>query len=221
MCKCECLKKVTFDHVILAVLLVVVAMLMVQNYRISKMMTYFFLEKKSYTYHDAGIFRDYDRLIRDFEEINELNRRFLGRQLAEDRRRSYFAGKERDDDFDQRSYRAEKTGGDGHSKVNEVKNFVYSPKVSVSEKEFTVKVRVPVTFTSEDVKVDLTNGNLVIRAEKQKEGSDKNSRSVSYSSFFESFELPDTKATVKDVKVNLENKNRGSSELTVVVPILK
>lgn len=102
------------------------------------------------------------------------------------------------------------------SSKNQRNGFVYNAKVEKNEKEFTVKVKLPRTFTLDDVKVDLKDNNLILKVEKQTNVKKENEKFYSYNSFFESFSIPETKAELKDIKTTLNN-----NELVVIVPIIK
>jgi hypothetical protein len=100
------------------------------------------------------------------------------------------------------------------------RKFVYKMEATLKEKEFIIKGKLPKTFTLEDIAVELKNKNLLIKIEKQNTKSDKNSKSFSYSSFSEDFSLPNTKATLNDIKISLTEDKGGDNELSIIVPIL-
>lgn len=105
-----------------------------------------------------------------------------------------------------------------NNRYNNIKNrnFIYRSKTNINEKEFIVKVSLPKTFTLDNVKVDFNNNTLIVRAEQQNKATKDNTKSYFYNSFVERYLIPETKATVKDIKITLDKNN----ELSVVVPII-
>jgi HSP20 family molecular chaperone IbpA len=224
-----------------AVLTLVVVGLLVAIYlqlrEINKILSYpvggaFFARKKSFLKRDVdGVHNFAKKAEKEFDEIERkiLKERKEGvRKLPSGEKREKFLEKkgptkeEREHDHSNEK-KVSDDGVDndegevrGGNKRN--RKFVYKAETDSNEKEFIVKVKLPRTFKIEDTKVNLENQNLIIRAEKQNSENDKNTRSFSYNSFFESFSLPSTKATINDVKISL-NKDNGN-ELVVVVPIL-
>ncbi|MDR2760937.1 MAG: Hsp20/alpha crystallin family protein [Rickettsiales bacterium] len=84
------------------------------------------------------------------------------------------------------------------------KNFIFRPRSEYSEekKEFTVNLRLPQNLKLEDVNIKFEKNILVIFIEESK----KTENSFFYNSFTRKFEIPNTKATRNDLKINLENQ---------------
>lgn len=82
------------------------------------------------------------------------------------------------------------------------------------EKEYEVEIKLPNDFNMDDISVTLKNSILSIKIEKEFKNEDKKGEYYKYGSFYQSFTIPKTKATTKDIKKNLEN-----GKLEIKVPI--
>lgn len=81
-------------------------------------------------------------------------------------------------------------------------------------KEYKVGIKLPNDFNIDDINVTLKNSILKIRIEKEFNKEDKDSSYYNYDSFYQSFTIPKTKATTKDIIKKLED-----GKLEIIVPI--
>ncbi|MBR2141119.1 MAG: Hsp20/alpha crystallin family protein [Rickettsiales bacterium] len=157
--------------------------------------------------------RELENNMRYFNENGRRNRIFENKTEENIKDDRALNGKDRKN-TDVKNVETKRKNETGEVKTR--KNFVYRPKQEQTEKEFTLKMKLPRGVTANDVKVDLQNNNLIVKIEKSSNFSSDDVKAYSYSSFFENFLVNPTKATIKDVKVSVEN-----NELNVVVPIIK
>ena len=94
----------------------------------------------------------------------------------------------------------------------EIRKFVYRPSINNTENSFDFSVKLPREIDRKDITIDLQENNLIIKIEKNIKDKD----SSFSSSFFESYALPETKATLEDVKIDYKK-----GELKISVPVIK
>lgn len=82
------------------------------------------------------------------------------------------------------------------------------------DKEYKVEISLPNNFAINDVSITLKNSILQIRIEKEFNKENKNSSYYNYDSFYQSFTIPKTKATTKDIIKKIED-----GKLEIKVPI--
>lgn len=103
-----------------------------------------------------------------------------------------------------------------NKRKNNYKNSQFEVETDYDEddKEYEVEIKLPNDFTMDDVSINLKNSILTIKIEKEFSKEDKNSSYYNYGSFYQSFTIPKTKATTKDIKKKVEN-----GKLEIKVPI--
>ena len=91
-------------------------------------------------------------------------------------------------------------------------DFEYNPQVRQDEKKFELTLNLPKNINKEDIDVNFINNNLVVKVNKHIKDGD----SFFKHAFFESYYVSGTKATKKDIKIDLRKDT-----LKVIVPIIK
>ena len=204
----EFLKRINWQYVIMLLLLVAVVFLFLEirclrktiysdynnfyerNYRDYDESPYDFYMRNPYRHHN-----DFDRFERRInkEIFDSMNREIINMKKDFERLDKEFKN------FDRKPSR-------------EMRKFVYRPSINNTENSFDFSVKLPRDIDRKDITVDLQEDNLIIKIEKNIKDKD----SSFSSSFFESYSLPETKATLKDVKVDYKK-----GELKISVPIIK
>ena len=148
--------------------------------------------------------KEFKRLSRDFERLNgrpvEPNRKLEEPKKLDDKKLP------------------KKQEEKGRKRLEEKRkpmdtiDFVYNPQIRQDEKNFELTLNLPKNINKEDVDVNFINNNLVVKVNKHiKEGD-----SFFKHTFFESYYVSGTKATKKDIKIDLRKDT-----LKVIVPIIK
>ena len=231
----EYLEKIKIHHILIVVLLIIVAVLYLDNREFKKMLyrqqfaidSYYdnmndFNDRRQYRfYHNYDcprkqyymndyfdnidrdinskileMEREFKRLSRDFERLNgrpiELNRKLEEPKKLDDKRLPRKPEEKR--------------------KPIETMDFVYNPQVRQDEKKFELTLNLPKNINKEDIDVNFINNNLVVKVNKHIKDGD----SFFKHTFFESYYVSGTKATKKDIKIDLRKDT-----LKVIVPIIK
>lgn len=99
-------------------------------------------------------------------------------------------------------------------------NFYTRTKYDQEKKEFNISVKLPENITREAIDIDLENSVIEIEIEKETKEEVKKDNQETFSQenakFFRKIQIiPETKATEKDIKVNLEK-----NYLKIIVPII-
>lgn len=99
-------------------------------------------------------------------------------------------------------------------------SFYTRTKYDEEKKEFNISIKVPENITMEDVDIDLENSIIDIEIEKETKSEIKQENKETFSQenakFFRKITImPETKATEKDLKINLEK-----NYLKIIVPII-
>ncbi len=104
------------------------------------------------------------------------------------------------------------------NKINVMNDFSFSiqEKYDKENNQFIATINVPMNLDKKDIMVDFKDNIMTVSFSKLNEKKDENSTMESYYNFSRSFSVPETKATLKDVKQVL---NKGV--LTLTVPIIK
>lgn len=205
----EFFKKINILHVVIAILLVAVAILYFEV-----------ISLKKDTYSLSYYTRDFDNRDRFYQDYNDWD------NFHHDRRdfyhhRDYMINNDIYDAVSREIFNIRREFERLNREFERINNrtqrefrrqFVYYPQIKNNDESFEFSLKLPKEINKEDIKVDLQNNNLVIKIDK----NIKDENSSFSTSFFESYTLPQTKATMKDVKIDF-NKN----ELKVIVPILK
>ena len=203
--------KVNINHIVFVILVMILLMLFYQNKQFEKIIQNQLISNNTTKHYNK---HNFDRYIEQnfktdidkyFEKINkdfEFELRNMKRNFEENF--SYFdnINKQIQDNFEGRRERKRR-------------NFAYYPKTEQTDKEFILRMKLPKNITLEDIKVDLQSNNLLLEINKTLNSNENNVNSYSFSSFFRNFPIKETKATIKDVKVELIN-----GELLIVVPII-
>ncbi len=228
-------------YVILLILIMVCVLLSIQNIRLNKIIGNIYFNNFTERNYNKKFTKEYNKLLDDYKRkqmelmrLEEIIRRKSGVyndffnmdyqdrffKNFEDIEKELSNINKRQENLNNKNKKFESivNGNQENKKFfkNQKNNFIYHAKTEENEKEFIVKVRLPKTFSLDDVKVDLKNRNLTIKVEKQTDIKKENEKYYSYNSFFENFLIPETKAELKDIKTTLNN-----NELMVIVPILK
>ena len=219
----EFLKKINTNILIILLLIIIAILLFLQNRQLYKTIHYNRIaniekhyfnkdrEKDFISNFDKNIEKHFNRY---FDQINfDFEKELINMKIALENNIREF--KKIEDDFNNidtiKNNKQEKN-------KNNKKEFIYYPKIENNDKEFILKMKLPKNLTINDIFVDIQNNNLILKTEKQENIKNKNSKSKYYSSFFENFQLPQTKATKKDIKIDL---NKNNNELIIIVPIIK
>lgn len=202
--------KVTINHIIFVVLIMILLMLFYQNKQFEKIIQNQFINNNSLKHYSEDNFdryfersfkpnidRYFEKINKDFEfELMNMKKNFEDNFVYFDN-----INKQIINNFE-------------NKKERKRREFVYYPKTEQTDKEFILKMKLPRNIAFEDIKVDLQNNNLLLEINKTVNSNENNVNSYSFSSFFRNFPIGETKATVDDVKVELDG-----GELVVVVPI--
>lgn len=199
----EYLENIKIHHILIAVLVVLVGILYFDNRELRKMFyRQQFVIDSHYSdnrrrQHD---FYDHDYFDIDInDKVLEIEREF--RRLNRDFERL-------NNNFIKNFEKSEKEIINSKKK----RNFVYNPQIKQDDKNFELILKLPRDIVKEDIKVDFVKNNLTINIEK----NIKKDYSTFKTSFFESYYISETKATIKDVKIDFKDNT-----LNVVVPIIK
>lgn len=233
------LKNINLNYllvIILAILIILCLFLFIQNNKMNRIIKNIYNSEHNTRFVDRSMLGEYDKLAKIYQQkVNDLMR--LEEEIT---RKNFFFYDDYEPYWNDR-YHCDNYYMDNrhHNRIRAIeerqiqqknqlgnqrenrrnRNFVYNTRTETNEKNFIVKIKIPRTFDEKNVKVDFKNRNLTIKIERQHDTKNKNEESYSYSSFFENFLVPETKATDKDVKMIL-NKANGN-ELTITVPIIK
>lgn len=233
-------------YITLSILIIACILLFIQNVKLNRIIGNIYFNNLNERAYNRRFTREYNKLLDDYEKkrtelmrLEEIIRRknsiyndffdinyqdkffenFIDIEkeldIIKKKRNEIGNITEKQENSNNETKKVENTKNKKSSK-NQRNSFVYNAKVEKNEKEFTVKVKLPRTFTLDDVKVDLKDSNLILKVEKQTNVKKENEKFYSYNSFFESFSIPETKAELKDIKTTLNN-----NELVVIVPIIK
>lgn len=203
--------KVSINHIIFVVLIMILLMLFYQNKQFEKIIQNQFISNSNLKHYNEDNFdryfersfkpnidRYFEKINRDFEfELMNMKKNFEDNFTYFDN-----INKQIMNNFE-------------HKKERKRREFTYYPKVEQTDKEFTLKMKLPRNITLEDIKIDLQNNNLLLEINKTVNSNENNINSYSFSSFIRNFPLEETKATINDVVVKLSN-----GELTIVVPVI-
>ena len=222
----EYLEKIKMHHILIVVLLIIVAVLYFDNREFKKML-----------YRQQFAINSYYDNMNDFNERRQYNNRYdYDCPRRQHYMNDYFDNIDRDisnkilemeREFRRLNRDFERLNNDFRHPIDiktpeehknprkDIKNihgFVYNPQVNKTDKAFELVVNLPKDTTRKDIKIDFVDNNLTLNINKNIK--DKN---LSFeSTFFESYYIPETKATKKDIKIDLRDDT-----LKVVVPIIK
>lgn len=221
----KCLTSVNVFHLVFLLLLIIATLLFLQNKKLEKLLFinhYYSFDDK--LVDDSVYYHNKKRPMIDdhFDDFNiDLKREFIMiNKVMEERIRHFDEIIKRFDSLNLELNKPEENNREISNKIKskdrEIKKFVYYPKIEQNENEFILKMKLANNIKKEDIKVNLQNNNLIVRIEKNNSFEDKTSKTHFYSSYFENFEVPNTKAVEKDLNINVEN-----NELIVIVPIIK
>ena len=236
----EYLEKIKMHHILIIVLLIIVAVLYFDNREFKKMLyrqqfaidSYYdnmndFNERRHRYNYDCPrrqyfmdnyfddidrdinakvleMEREFRRLNRDFERLNnDFTKQPKDIKGPEEARKEHKRPEEPKKLEENKKLRKD---------VKNINNFVYNPQINKNDKTFELVMNLPKNTTRRDIKVNFINNNLTLNVNKNIKDKDLSFEST----FFESYYIPDTKATNKDIKIDLKN-----DILKVIVPIIK
>lgn len=103
-----------------------------------------------------------------------------------------------------------------HPKPNDIGSGIEKEKVDINNNMYTLEMRVPMKFTKKDVNINFKDNIIAISFSGNMKLKNKNTEESNIFSVYKSFLVPDTKATLKDVKYDIKD-----GILIVNVPIIK
>lgn len=103
-----------------------------------------------------------------------------------------------------------------HIKPNDIGLVIKKEKIYINDNMYILEMKVPMKFTKKDVDINFKDNILAISFSGIMELKDKKIEESNMFSVYKSFLVPDTKATLKDIKYNIKD-----DILTVNVPIIE
>ena len=156
---------------------------------------------------------------REMEELKQVLGDVMNNSLSSDNYIEKFYNKTIETDTkinSEKNTKSSKTTKKDKKPKKEQQNSQFKVKTNYNKesKEYEVEIGLPNDFNMDNVNVTLKNSILRIKIEKESTKEDKNSSYYNYGSFYQSFTIPKTKATTKDIIKKLED-----DKLEIKVPI--
>lgn len=103
-----------------------------------------------------------------------------------------------------------------HPKLNTMMPVIEKERIDINNNLYTLKMNVPMKYTKKDVDINFKDNIIAISFSGIMKLKNENTEESNMFSVYKSFLVPDTKATLKDVKYDIKD-----GILTVNVPIIK
>lgn len=224
---------------VILVLLIICIIMFIQNKKIEKMMA---IINRNYDPYELSfdmrrtdnnmylIERKMNKRFMEFaREMEELRyiiddmmdknyRDFVNFDSKEIKKEEFFEKKQdskKQEKKDKKNKEFKKESKRSLKKYENINQFEIETDYDEDDKEYEVEIKLPNDFNMDDIDIKLKDSVLTIKIEKEIKNKSDDGDYYKHGSFYQSFTIPKTKATTKDIKKELKGR-----KLEIKVPII-